>query len=236
MRIAIGLLIFLVLLGAGAWFGRDYVRKHPQDFPWTELDLAQPVGMFTRNKLIRLGDDPRLCRALLARAGSKDISVPPRRATPECAYDDGMRLSRDSAFVPEGIVTSCPVAAALLIWEERVLQPSARRHLGAEVSNIDHAGSYSCRRLYGRDEGPFSEHATANAIDITGFRLTDGRRISVLRDWHGAGPEAAFLRQVRTGACDLFATVLSPDYNEAHRDHLHLDQADRGAAAWSMCR
>ena len=34
----------------------------------------------------------------------------------------------------------------------------------------------------------------------------------------------------------LFATVLSPDYNAAHRDHLHLDQAARGAWGWRACR
>ena len=50
------------------------------------------------------------------------------------------------------------------------------------------------------------------------------------------GAEATFLREVRTGACDLFATVLSPDYNAAHRDHLHFDQADRGGTGWGLCR
>ena len=47
---------------------------------------------------------------------------------------------------------------------------------------------------------------------------------------------AAFLREVRDGACDLFATVLSPDYNAAHADHFHLDQAARGAIGWRGCR
>ena len=99
-----------------------------------------------------------------------------------------------------------------------------------------HVGSYSCRRLYDRAEGRFSEHSTADAIDIVGFDLADGRRVSVLEDWNGGGPEAAFLRDVRDGACRLFSTVLSPDYNQAHRDHLHLDVANRGAITWSLCR
>jgi hypothetical protein len=57
----------------------------------------------------------------------------------------------------------------------------------------------------------------------------------VLRDWDGDADERAFLSAVRNGACDLFATVLSPDYNEAHRDHLHLDQAARGEMGWRGC-
>lgn len=236
MRAIIVSLILLVGIAAGTWFVRDWIRKHPQDVPWTTLDLSDPTGRFTRAKLVRLGEDPALCRALMARAGSPDEAAPPRRASPGCGYADGMRLSREAAPSPGGLVTSCPVAAALLLWEDRVLQPSAMRRFGSRVSQVYHSGSYSCRRLYGRADGPFSEHATADAVDITGFRLADGRRISVLRDWAAGDTEAAFLRDIRTGACDYFATVLSPDYNAAHQDHFHFDQADRGSAGWHLCR
>ena len=116
------------------------------------------------------------------------------------------------------------------------MQPAARRHLGEPVTRIDHAGSYSCRRLYGRSAGQYSEHATADAIDVTGFRTGDDMTISIVRDWSGNTGKAAFLRDVRDGACDLFSTVLSPDYNAAHADHFHLDQAARGATGWRGCR
>ena len=96
-------------------------------------------------------------------------------------------------------------------------------------------GAIRAAGLYGRAEGPFSEHATADAFDVLGFTLADGRRIGVLRDWKDAGPEAAFLREVRDGACPVFATVLSPDYNAAHADHLHLDMAERGRMGWGVC-
>ena len=94
---------------------------------------------------------------------------------------------------------------------------------------------YDCRRLYGREEGAWSEHARANALDIAGFRLAGGARIGVAADWRDLGAKGRFLRQVREGACGLFATVLSPDYNEAHRDHFHFDQAARGGG-WRACR
>ena len=88
--------------------------------------------------------------------------------------------------------------------------------------------------MYGRDDGPWSEHATGNAIDIAGFELKDGRVISILQDWDGEEARARFLRVARDEACDLFGTVLSPDYNAAHRDHFHLDQQDR--AFGGACR
>ena len=161
-------------------------------------------------------------------------------AEPRCRFTDGVRIRPESArsigYAPAGLVTSCAVAAALALWERDVVQPAARRHFGERVVGIDHAGSFSCRRLYGRAEGRFSEHATADAIDIIGFRLADGRRVSVLRDWRRDRAEAAFLREVRDGACDLFATVLSPDYNAAHAAHFHFDQADRGSFGWRLCR
>jgi hypothetical protein len=229
--------VFLALLGAAYFIGRDYVRRHPQDFPWTELDLDDPIGRFTAPKLARLGRDASQCRLMLRGAGVDDVPAPPRNGGPACGYDDGMRLGGEPiAFRPTGVVTSCSVAAALYLLETRVIERAALRHFGQGVVAIDHAGSYSCRRLYGRSEGAYSEHATADAIDITGFRLADGTRISVLNDWNGDGPKADFLHEVRDGSCRLFSTVLSPDYNAAHADHLHLDQADRGNAGWRACR
>lgn len=240
MRGAVGCLIVIVVVLILALLARDYFRRHPQDAPWTPLRLNDPIGYFTARKLAELRDSPDRCRALLANVRSGDVPAPPRRAPEPCGYQDGMRLGRGDPeairYTPDGLVTSCPVAAALEIFERQIVQPAARRHLGARVAAIDHAGSYSCRRLYGRSEGAYSEHATANAVDITAFRLADGRRVSVLRDWNSHGSDAAFLREVRDGGCRLFATVLSPDYNEAHRDHLHLDLAWRGSSGWTLCR
>lgn len=238
IRIAI---VWLVLIGLGVaayLSGRDYVRRHPQDVPWTALRLDDPIGLFTLRKLAALEDDAAGCRVLLAQAGAADIAAPPRRAGPECGYDDGVSLRPargEARYAPPGVVTSCPVAAALVLFERQVLQPAARRHFSSPVSEVRHAGSYSCRRLYGRSDGAFSEHATADAIDITGFQLADGSTVSVLRDWD-AGRKGAFLDEVHDGACRLFATALSPNYNAAHADHLHFDQAARGKSGFSVCR
>ena len=240
----VGCVLALLIAAALGWFGwseyQRQLRDHPERFPWTPLRLSDPVGRFTAAKLVALRQDPALCRSLLSGDGSRDLTVAPRQSSePECGMADGMALRPDgprSATYPGGLVTACPVAAALRLWERHTVQPAAERLFGARVERIDHFGSFSCRRLYGRPDGGWSEHATANAVDIAGFRLSDGTRISVLRDWSGGGDKAAFLRTVRDGACDVFATTLSPDYNAAHRDHLHLDQALRGRTGGRLCR
>ena len=234
LRRLVLLAAFLIL----ALIGYGYVRQRPQDFPWTDLDLAQPVGLFTGRKLAALTHEPDRCRALLKHAGIAYTPVEPG-GSGQCRYSDAVRLKPQEGSArlsPAAVAPSCPVVAALKLWEWHVVQPAAQQTFGQAVRSINHFGSYSCRRLYGRPEGDFSEHATADAIDIRGFILVDGRRGSRAGGLEGGGKDADFLRHVRKGACQFFASVLSPDYNAAHRDHFHLDQAERGAFGWRGCR
>ncbi|MDH4744097.1 MULTISPECIES: extensin family protein [unclassified Sphingomonas] len=239
-RAATAAVSLAALLGGSllAWVA---LRDRPQDLPWTRLDLDQPIGIFTGRKLAGLTGDAARCRSLLRAAGVRYVALASVIGdAPQCGYADGVRLvpggARGIGFVPASPGMSCPVAAALSLWEWEIVQPAAQRHFGAAVVRIEHLGSYACRRMYGRGTGGWSEHATADAIDIAAFRLADGTRIGVAEDWEEGGAKAAFLREVRTGACRLFSTVLSPDYNAAHRDHLHLDEAERGEWGWRSCR
>ncbi|NLS28715.1 hypothetical protein S2M10_37260 [Sphingomonas sp. S2M10] len=240
LKQTIWVLIIFALLAGGALLLLMWTRSRPQDLPWTPLDLSQPIGAFTGRKLAGLGADGAQCRALLTQAGVRYEKLAPVQRQGECGYADGVRFtsggSRTIAFSPASLGTACPVAAGLALWEWNIVQPEAQKLLGSRVVRIEHFGSYSCRRMYGRSTGDWSEHAKANAVDIAAFVLADGRRVSVLGDWKGEGGKPAFLRAVRDGACRLFATVLSPDYNAAHRDHLHLDQAARGEMGWRACR
>ncbi len=165
--------------------------------------LGAPVGLFTGRKLTALTEDAPACRALLDKAGVRYTALPPRSDGAQCGYDDAVRFTaggaRRIALAPAGLGTSCPVAAALAVWEWNIVQPQAEAILGSRVVAIRHFGSYSCRRLYGRDQGNWSEHARANAVDIAGFQLADGRSISVVKDWNGDAPAARFLHAVRDG-------------------------------------
>lgn len=217
-----------LLLAIAGW---QWLQNHPQHNPWAPLDLRDPPGWATRTKLARLKEDVGACRAVLARSGIVFTALD-AAGEGECARPDRTRLG-DYPLSPDTPPVTCPVAIALELWRRDSVAPAARRILGSDIARIEHLGAFSCRRMYGASEGRWSEHATGNAIDIAGFVLEDGRRISVLGDWDGQGTEARFLREVRDGACKSFATVLSPEYNAAHADHFHLDQDGR----WSgLCR
>ena len=217
-------LLLLMLIGL-LLTGRVWLAEHPEHDPWAPLDLRDPPGWATETKLIALREDAPACRAVLERSAiAHDVLEPAGEGA--CRREDRTRLT-DYPLSPTTPPVTCPASIALLLWERDVLKPTAHDIFGSEIARVEHLGAYSCRRLYGRDSGAWSEHATANAIDIAGFVLADGTRISVLRDWSGEGEKAQFLRTVRDGACSSFATVLSPDYNAAHADHFHLDMSPR---------
>lgn len=226
-RLALAALLPIVMAIAG-W---QWLQSHPEHNPWAPLNLNDPPGWATRAKLSRLKGDVGECRAVLERSDVAFTALAPTGEGP-CARPDRTRLG-DYPLAPDTPPVTCPVAAALEIWRRDSVTPAAREILGSDLKRIEHLGAFSCRRMYGGSDGPWSEHATANAIDIAAFVLEDGRRISVLQDWDGDEAEARFLRTVREGACGSFATVLSPDYNAAHADHFHLDQDDRWAG---VCR
>ena len=227
-----GVMVTLFVAAALFLATRGWLADHPQHDPWAPLDLNDPPGWATQRKLAALRSDPAECRAVLERSGVAFTALPPA-GEGACLREDRTVLA-DAPLAPDAPPATCAVGAALVLWLRQGVQPAAEELLGSPVARVEHFGAFNCRRLYGRDEGPWSEHATGNAIDVAAFVLEDGRRISVARDWSGDGEEAAFLRRARDEACAVFGTVLSPDYNAAHADHLHLDQEARGFGG--VCR
>ncbi|RJY08377.1 extensin family protein [Aurantiacibacter aquimixticola] len=215
-------LAWLLALFALAVAGRAWLAENPQHNPWAPLDLREPRGWATGAKLASLRGDPQECQAVLERS-EVGFTALPATGEGECRREDRL-IPADLSLAPADPQMTCSVAAGLAIWLDQDVQPLARELLGSPVARIDQIGTYSCRRMYGSDSGRWSEHATGNAIDIAGFVLEDGSRISLLGDWGGDDAKAQFLRGVRDAACDSFGTVLSPDYNAAHADHFHFDQ------------
>jgi extensin-like protein len=118
---------------------------------------------------------------------------------------------------------SCPIVSALERWVTDGVQPAAMRWFGAPVTEIKQISAYSCRGMVGAGTSHVSEHAFGNALDVAGFTLADGRKISVQNGWRGTPEEQGFLHDVQLFACDTFTTVLAPGYNAAHYNHIHVD-------------
>lgn len=197
------------------------------------------------------------------------------------------RIGQSDVELQPAATVNCRMAVALDKWIADTLQPAARKAFASPVTRLLVASSYTCRNRYGAAQAPISEHAFANAIDVSGVVLADGRVVRVLDGWGAtareqaaakaaeaakdaakpgsaagvkstdrvaepqpkpkrgsaqaapipasatpasdrpSGDTAAFLRELHAGACPVFGTVLGPEANDAHRDHLHLDMKAR---------
>lgn len=132
----------------------------------------------------------------------------------------------------------CRLAQALLAWA-----PSLRAQ---GVVALEHLSVYR-RGAVVAGSNKQSGHALGWAIDVARFELRDGRTLSVLQDWtnraRGAQPcqrqptDSDAARIMRTLVCDasqqqLFTMVLTPHYNEAHKNHVHLEIGRTGEEPW----
>ena len=93
-------------------------------------------------------------------------------------------------------------------------------------------------------KGPGRRHTGALAIDAAIFKTSDGKSLSVEKDFHGRigakpcpAPETA--SELRKIACEanqarLFNVLLTPDYNWAHRNHFHLEVT--AGVKWTLVR
>ncbi|MDA8746621.1 extensin family protein [Litoreibacter sp.] len=198
--------------------------------PTKRLYLADPVTILTPWKLDAAADDPLLCKQVLADGGAAFTDLPDKIVSDQCFIRGQVRLTNVGTSRLSPVETSCAIALRTAMWERHGLQPAARAHLGTQISGISHFSSYNCRqiRTLGGNGGRMSLHATAEALDVSGFTLADGRRLVMKRDWDR---ENAFFKAARDSACEWFKTTLGPDYNALHADHFHLQS--RG---WGTCR
>jgi len=170
-------------------------------------------------------------RQCLADLGTAQVSF---EALPNRDFGGGCRTLDTVKLLDIGTPTTnlgaltCPLASNFAAWARYAVQPAARQMLGGQVARIETMGTYACRNVVGGSSGKLSQHALANAVDVSAFVLADGRRVTVKRGWQGSPQEKAFLRALHTSACRRFGTVLSPDYNAAHYNHFHFDMSGKG--------
>ncbi|MBL4853128.1 MAG: extensin family protein [Robiginitomaculum sp.] len=209
----------------------DFLVPH-RHLPWRGLDVEAPVGLATGTKISLIALAPsRVCLNKLDQARRLDYAqAAPKKGAQACGWNIAANMTgaSGSKFRPHTVTAQCSIVLASYIWLREV-DRHAQTYLGSGLKKTHHAGTYSCRRQRGNGSGAWSEHAFANAWDVTGFELADGRVISIFKHWRSDGSKTGkarrkFLRKTRASACQLFNVVLTPDYNTAHKDHFHLDQ------------
>lgn len=148
-------------------------------------------------------------------------ALPPITLGP-CGAPDPFRLSGlpGGVSVSPPITVTCPMAEGLAAWSREV-GDLARSELKQGLAALSTGTHYECRGQNHVATAKLSEHAFANALDLAGFRLTDGTVVPVTF----AGDDAAgrFLAAARQAACRHFTTVLGPGSDSSHASHLHLD-------------
>ena len=191
-------------------------------------DLTAKPGFLTQWQMQFLDNNTDDCLLALSEVGIRVQALPDSGVGTQCPLVGMVRLYNLWQSRIRTVDTRCAIAARLYLWERHALQPLAKQIFGERVTLVGHLGSSSCRTM--RGSSSLSEHATANAIDLAGFRLQNGRTIIIKDHWNDGGDNAKFLHAVRDSLCDHFNTTLSPDYNADHADHFHADMGK-----WQSC-
>ena len=200
------------------------------------------------------------CLQQLRHSAAVYISLPDLRTPHGCGYKNAVLvLMVGNTSLTSPTILQCKTALHLTRWVTRDVQPAAQTLLGTTVSKIKVSDHYSCRLKGGRRlvEKPgrrvhkparsrMSQHAFANAVDVSRIWFANGQESRVMLDWHGPmrsarvqkgvlkmpaktekqvrqGVLVAFWRTVAKRACGRFTKVLTPEYNWMHRHHIHLD-------------
>ena len=212
-------------LALSACFGAPDVMKNGggKQSTTTKPNRPQVVGTpsFT-------SAEAQQCAFDLKQAGVRFTPLPNQDHGGGCSSIDSVKLLDIGTPVTNLGAMTCPLAKSFAAWAQFAVKPAARQYFGQEVVKIETYGTYSCRNIYGGRSGRLSQHASSNAIDVSGFVRADGRRIMLDGGWNGDKTSQDFLRALHKSACRRFGTVLSPDYNAAHYNHFHMDMSGNG--------
>ncbi len=223
MRFIVVTLIFLVVLVYSApWISRILPSHYN---PFTPLLISDPPNFITQFKLRRLDKNPQACLAALERA--KEAGAVSFITTADtggtCPLSSPVRVQGfGSVALSSSFLASCRLALSSTMFIVQVAKPQAQTQLGSDLIRIDHLGSYACRNVYHRPEAKLSEHATAEALDVAGFRLADGTDVTVLKGWKEQKPHGDYIRAIFRESCPYFGNSIGPDYNAAHANHFHF--------------
>jgi hypothetical protein len=187
--------------------------------------------------------EPRIyqtaCPAVLS--GQVEAKALPPIAENQCMVQSplsltGVLVNGRMIEVTGGVVTDCSVATVLPQWASAI-DGYLWAHENGRLKAIIVGTSFMCRPRNNVVGADISEHGFADALDVVGFKLEDGRTVTVEGGWSDAlSNDGRLLRFAHDSACSLFTTTLGPEANALHHDHLHVDLGCHGSRCTAqMC-
>lgn len=222
------LLIWAIIVAA-AVMGYRWLPSYYN--PFVPLNLDDPPGKITQFKLRRL--TPEACSSLLSEANQKQLIQTQAMANSagDCPLSDVVRVRNfGPVTLSSSFIASCPLALSSALYIHQQARPLSKTMMGSELIRVEHFGSFACRNIYHRPDARRSEHASADALDISAFKLADGQRVTVLQGWRNQKTQP-WLRALLSASCDYYGNGLGPEYNAAHANHFHL-----GMRGFGLCR
>ena len=195
--------------------------------------LAAPLGAAapaTRNANL----SPAACRALVQK---KKLPVK-RDGRPTPGVATALRFTgplHGVTFLAAGWKSPFGVMDCRLVLAFDQLAELLVEH---DVTQVHIGTIYRKNSKFGNNK--LSQHAHGLAADIVAFKLADGRLLNIEHDFYGelgtpvCGPDSRVSEEtseavaLRNLICDiaqsgLFHYMLTPNYDQAHHDHLHVD-------------
>jgi hypothetical protein len=181
--------------------------------------------------------EPSACRRALTEEVAIAPSIPDIHGPGGCGGEDLVRLEavvladkRRVALTPAATLR-CKMAMAIADWVRTDVAPLAAG-LGSPLSALDNYDSYECRARNRIVGAQLSEHGRANALDVRGFKLADGRSIGLTDRTVPHELRETVLQSV----CARFPTVLGPGSDWYHEEHIHLDLMERRNSSYRICQ
>ncbi len=180
--------------------------------------------------------EPSACRIRLTSDIAIAPSLPPITGPGECGASDPVKLEavvlpdkRRIAFTPPATLR-CTMAEAVASWvrEDAI---ALAQDLGSVLRAIENFDSYDCRGRNRVVGAITSEHGKANAFDMRGLWLADGKFV----EFTDPNVSHGFREKVRTSVCARFTTVLGPGSDGYHENHIHVDLAQR-RSGYRICQ
>jgi len=171
---------------------------------------------------------PSACRLALTDDIAVAPSLPPIKGPGACGGDDIVHL--EAVVLPDktrvalkpAATLRCTMATAVADWVRTDLTALAAS-LNTSLRSIDNFDSFECRGRNRVAGAMLSEHGKANALDVRSVTFADGRELKLT----DRSADRSLRESVLHSVCSRFTTVLGPDSDWYHEDHIHLDLAAR---------